>query len=105
VVRLPTEAEWEVAAAYDDTGRRRTYPWGEEAPTAERADFDRDFDEGPLPVGSRLAGAAACGALDMAGSVWEVTTSRYWQYPAGSAQREKDVPPDKWDVPWRGGSW
>jgi formylglycine-generating enzyme required for sulfatase activity len=105
VVRLPTEAEWEVAAAYDDTGRRRTYPWGEEAPTAERADFGQDREEGPLPVGSRLAGAAACGALDMAGSVWEVTTSRYWQYPAGSAQREKDVPPDKWDVPWRGGSW
>jgi formylglycine-generating enzyme required for sulfatase activity len=106
VVRLPTEAEWEVAAAYDDTGRRRTYPWGEETPTAERADFDRDLtEEGPLPVGGRLAGAAACGALDMAGSVWEVTTSRYGQYPAGSAQREKDVPPDKWDVPWRGGSW
>ena len=106
VVRLPTEAEWEVAAAYDDTGRRRTYPWGEETPTAERADFDRDsMEEGPLPVGGRLAGAAACGALDMAGSAWEATTSRYWQYPAGSAWWEKDFPPYKWDVPWRGGSW
>ena len=106
VVRLPTEAEWEVAAAYDDTGRRRTYPWGEETPTAERADFDRDLmEEGPLPVGGRLAGAAACGALDMAGSVWEVTTSRYGQYPAGSAWWEKDFPPDEVDVPWRGGAW
>jgi len=106
VVRLPTEAEWEVAAAYDDTGRRRTYPWGEETPTAERADFDRGLmEEGPLPVGGRLAGAAACGALDMAGSVWEATTSRYGQYPAGSAWWEKDFPPYKWDVPWRGGSW
>jgi Uncharacterized conserved protein len=72
----------------------------------ERADFDRDFmEEGPLPVGGRLAGAAACGALDMAGNVWEVTTSRYRQYPAGSAQWEKDYEIDEWDVPWRGGSW
>src|SRR5262249_35494821 len=32
--RLPTEQEWEVAAAWDpDAGRARRYPWGDGPPT------------------------------------------------------------------------
>ena len=104
-LRLPTEAEWEVAAAYDAAGQRRDYPWGWEDPTPERAIYNANGLNAPAPVGCCPAGAAACGALDMAGNVWEVTTSRFDQYPAGSARWEKDVPPDEGDVPWRGGSW
>jgi Uncharacterized conserved protein len=104
-LRLPTEAEWEVAAAYDAAGQRRAYPWGSEDPTPERAIYDASRLNAAAPVGCCPAGAAACGALDMAGNVWEVTTSRFDQYPAGSARWEKDVPPDEGDVPWRGGSW
>jgi len=104
-LRLPTEAEWEVAAAYDAAGQRRDYPWGSEDPTPERAIYDASGLNAPAPVGCCPAGAAACGALDMVGNVWEVTTSRYWQYPAGSAQWEQDVPPGELDVPWRGGAW
>lgn len=105
VLRLPTEAEWEAAAAYDAAGRRRAYPWGPDEPVPERAIYDASKLNAAAPVGCCPAGAAACGALDMVGNVWEVTTSSYGHYPAGSARREEDFTPDTWDVPWRGGSY
>ncbi len=108
VIRLPTEAEWEAAVAYDGDGRRQPYPWGSADPTPEHAIFKDDQGNNPgrpVPVGCCPAGAAACGALDMAGNVWEVTTSSYEAYPAQSRVDKKDFTPDEYDVPWRGGSW
>ena len=103
VLRLPTEAEWEVAASFDGSPLRRRYPWGDDEPTPERAIYDASNLGHPAPVGCCPAGVAACGALDLAGNVWELTASEYRAYPAGSHQPQKDFT-NGWTA-WRGGSW
>ncbi|MEI8166449.1 MAG: SUMF1/EgtB/PvdO family nonheme iron enzyme, partial [Chloroflexales bacterium] len=103
--RLPTEAEWEAAAAYDAQMQRRNYPWGSDEPTPERAIYDVSKLGRPAPVGCCPSGAAACGALDLAGNVREWTTSSYKGYPAQSGTLEKGFTPDDYDVPLRGGSY
>jgi len=64
---LPTEAEWERAAA--GTTRRR-YPWGNSEPRCELAQFD-DCGEHTRPVGTRPQGATPEGVQDLAGNVSE----------------------------------
>ena len=66
--RLPTEAEWEYAAA--GGAENRLYPWGAEAPSATLAVFNGAELTG---VGSKPAGKARWGHLDMAGSLREWT--------------------------------
>jgi formylglycine-generating enzyme required for sulfatase activity len=111
IIRLPTEAEWETAAAYDALMQRRSYPWGEEEPTPERVIYESSRLQMPTPVGCCPKGAAACGASDMVGNVWEITTSSFRNYPEQSHIAKEDFTLDKmyashdWNVPWRGGSW
>jgi iron(II)-dependent oxidoreductase len=66
--RLPTEAEWERAAAGADPTAGNLWRSG--------ARF------GPEPVGRRPGGASAAGATQLFGDVWEWTSSDFRGYPA-----------------------
>lgn len=79
--RLPTEAEWEVAARLDPvTGRSRRYPWGDADPTADHANLGQRHLS-PAPVGSYPQGASALGVRQLIGDVWEWTASDFLPYP------------------------
>jgi iron(II)-dependent oxidoreductase len=90
--RLPTELEWEVAAAGTRTdcanlGGRR---WG------------------PGPVGSHPEGASTWGCHQMLGEVWEWTSSEFSGYPGFSAFPYREYSEVFFDDGYRvlrGGSW
>jgi gamma-glutamyl hercynylcysteine S-oxide synthase len=83
--RLPTEAEWEKAASWDEAaGRQRTYPWGEQPPGARHANLDHTAF-GPALAGAYPAGASPYGVLGMVGDAWEWTASDFKGYPGFSA--------------------
>ena len=98
--RLPSEEEWELAARGTD-GRK--FPWKDGVPAdqvcwnGDGNDRGRGNRQGTCPVASYPAGASPFGALDMAGNVWEWTSSAYCPYG------QKDCGTDKRVI--RGGGW
>jgi len=78
--RLPTEAEWEKAASWDETrGARRRFAWGDAA-EGERGNFGRRL-WGKTSVGAYPRGASPYGCLDVTGNVWEWTATPFEGFP------------------------
>jgi len=102
--RLPSEAEWEKAARWDpNTRTARLYPWGDT--------FDKKrcntFESGKgttIPVDSYPSGASPCGAQEMAGNVWEWTSSVLKSYPYSQSDGRIATNPTE-SRALRGGSW
>lgn len=117
--RLPTEAEWEKAAAWDDkTTTARQYPWGDvfdgrlvnscdgscDEPQANEA-FDDGFAT-LAPVASFPGGRSAFGLYDMAGNIWEWVSDWYDpDYYQVSAEANPAGAKEGKDKVVRGGSW
>jgi iron(II)-dependent oxidoreductase len=111
--RLPTEAEWEMAASAEvsanglgQSGLKRRYPWGDDSPSLERANLDWRT-QGCLPVDALPAGDSSFGCRQMIGNVWEWTASDFQPYPGFVVGPYKE-----YSEPWfgnhkvlRGGCW
>lgn len=115
--RLPTEAEWEMAASIelpteaspveqDHSPRKRWFPWGNDLPSPDRAHLDGRA-LGCVEVGSLPAGDSGVGCRQMIGNVWEWTASIFLPYPGFVLDPYKE-----YSQPWfgthrvlRGGCW
>jgi iron(II)-dependent oxidoreductase len=111
--RLPTEAEWEMAASAEPaegglgiSTHKRIYPWGIDSPTPELANLNWRA-MGCISVYALPSGDSAFGCRQMIGNVWEWTSSDFNPYPGFVAGPYKE-----YSAPWfgdhkvlRGGCW
>ncbi len=103
--RLPTEAEWELAASGEPAADRRSlragkrrFPWGNSLPAPDQANLDGRSD-GCVPVNLLAAGDSPYGCRQMIGNVWEWTASDFSPFPGFVTDPYKE-----YSEPWFGGT-
>jgi ergothioneine biosynthesis protein EgtB len=80
--RLPTEAEWEKAACWDESSmRKKVFPWGNGPPTEKNSNLLESYLWGCSEIGSYPEGKSSYGCYQMIGDVWEWTSSEFNGYP------------------------
>ncbi len=111
--RLPTELQWEVAAAAEPDaegrilrGAKRRYPWGGPPPGSELVNMDL-MSMGCVDVAAHPAGDSAFGCRQMLGNVWEWTETTFGPYPgfAPGPYKEYSAPLFGETKVLRGGCW
>ena len=87
--RLPTSTEWEWMAAGQE---KRRYPWGNDPWQSSLANLLDSELANPTPVGSYPKGETPEGVSDVAGNLWEWTsssTSQDGRYIRGASYNSK----------------
>jgi sulfatase modifying factor 1 len=105
--RLPTEAEWEKAASWDDIKKeKRVYPWGNDFDARKCNSSESGIGDTTLVGKYSPQGDSFYGVADMAGNVWEWCADWYDEnyYKNSPKENPKGPASGRYRV-LRGGSW